>query len=189
MKNKTLLSLIFLAFTLQISFAQNSKIKYTYLEVSARIGLIPTFVKDVSRAEIPAVGIDVDYRINRKFSVGLFGGYTKVMSHPNMLGDGKPMTFLNQFTMTGVKFAVHSTNLKKWDFYGGMSLAYAHSLIDVMEGDIEKLKKHKNFIESSGKMVYSAFVGAKFLVNTNLSFFGEVGYGISLLTVGVSKKF
>ena len=189
MKNATLFSLIFLAFSLQTSFAQNAKIKYPYFEASARIGLIPTFVKDVSKSEIPAIGIDVNYRINRKFSVGLFGGYTKVMSHPNMLGDGKPMTFVNQFSLTGAKFAVHSTNLEKWDFYGGLSLAYAHSKIDVMEGNLEKLKKYKNFKESSGKMMYSAFVGAKYLVTKDLSLFGEIGYGISLLSVGVSKRF
>ena len=189
MKKLTLLSLIIFAITLQTSFAQNAKIKYPYFEVSTRIGLLPTFVKDVAKAEIPAIGIDVDYRINQKFSVGLFGGYTKVMSHPNLLGDGKPMTFVNEFSLTGARFAVHSTNLKKWDFYGGMTLAYAHSKINVMEGDIEKLKKYKNFKESSGKMVFSAFLGAKFLINKDISIFGEVGYGISLLSVGISKKF
>ena len=189
MKNLTLLSLIILGLSLQTSFAQNSKIKYPYFEASARIGLIPTFVKDISKAEVPPLGINVDYRLNRKFSVGVFGGYTKVISHPDMLNDGQPMTFSNQFSMAGARFAVHSTNLEKWDFYGGMGFAYTHSKIDVLRGNVDKLITHKNFKESSGKMMMSAFVGAKFLVNKDMTIFGEVGYGISLLSVGVSKKF
>jgi hypothetical protein len=192
MKNKTLLSLAFFLITLQFTNAQSQQfkeMKHPYFEASASIGLVPTFVKDISSSEIPPIGLTLDYRINRRFSVGIFGGYTKAMSHPDMLNDGKPMTFNTQFSMIGGRFAVHSTKFERWDVYGGMGINYTHSNIDVIDGDLSKLKKHKHFKTSSGKMMMSAFIGTKYAVTPKVSIFGEVGYGISLINLGVSKRF
>lgn len=192
MKNQTLLSLFILLIGTQIAVAQKQDfkpMKYPYFEASASIGLLPTFVKDITRSEVPPVAIAVDYRFNRRFSAGLFGGYTQAMSNPDLFRDGQPMTFNTKFSMIGARFAVHSTKFERWDVYGGFGMNYTHTNIEVTYGDLEKLKKHKRFDPSKGRVMMSAFVGSKFAVNPSFSIFGEVGYGISLLNLGVSKRF
>lgn len=192
MKNQTLLSLVFLFITFQMADAQTEKFKpmnYPYFETSVSIGLLPTFIKDISRSEVPPIGLRVEYRINARFSAGFFGGYTQAMSTPDLLRDGKPMTFNTKFSMIGGRFAVHSTTFERWDMYGGLGIHYTHTDIDVMDGDIEKLKKHKRFDPCRGGIMMSAFIGTKYALNPSFSIFGEVGYGISLLNLGMSKRF
>lgn len=192
MKNRTLLSLVFFLAALQIGSAQTNsfkEMKFPYFEASASIGLLPTFVKDISRSDIPPLGLTLEYRINRKFSVGVFGGYTKATSNPDLLRTGEPMTFNTKFSMIGGRMAIHSTKYERWDFYGGLGINYTHSNIEVMDGDVEKLIKHKKFKTSQGKIMMSAFIGTKFAINPSTSIFGEVGYGISLINLGFSKRF
>lgn len=192
MKNQIFLSLVFLFSSLHFTAAQQStfkEMKFPYIEASASIGLLPTFVKDLTKSEVPPIAATVSYRICRKVSVGVFAGYTRVMSHPDMLRDGEPLTFNTRFSMVGGRIAAHCTKYNRWDIYGGFGLNYTHANIEVMDGDILKLKKHKRLKTSSGKMMWTGFVGTKFAVNPSTSLFGEVGFGISLINVGFSKRF
>lgn len=192
MKSHTLITLLFLCITLQFATAQTEKfkpMKYPYFEASASIGLLPTFVKDIASTEVLPLGFSLDYRMNRRFSVGLFSGYTKARSHSKMLKDENSMTLITEFSMIGGRFAGHFSNYERWDLYGGLGINYTHSNIEVIEGDLDKLIKHKNFKPSRGAFMMSAFVGAKYAINPSTSVFAEVGYGISLLNVGMSKRF
>ena len=189
MKIKITLSTILFALVLQTGFAQHNKITYPFWEGSVSMGLLPTFVKDKSVTELPPLLANVSYRVNKKFSVGLFVGHTRVNSSSNIIGDAEPETFRNKFSMAGIRFAIHSTYFKNWDIYGGMNYAYTHSNIEVIKGNVEQLKTHLNFKPSSGKMMSSAFIGSKYTPeNGQFSFFGEVGYGISLVSFGLVRK-
>ncbi len=192
MKNQTLLSLFILLIGTQVAVAQNKDfkpMKYPYFEASASIGLLPTFVKDITRSEVPPIALAVEYRFNSRFSAGLYGGFTQAMSKPDMFRDGQPMTFNTKFSMIGGRFAVHSNKYERWDIYGGLGMNYTHTNIEVTHGDVEKLKKHKRFDPRKGNFMMSAFVGSKYAFTPSLSIFGEVGYGISLLNIGISKRF
>ena len=158
MKIKHALSILICTLFLQTGFAQKIKTTYPFWEASVGMGLLPTFIKDKSLTDVPPLMAGIDYRINKKLSVGLFAGHTKVETGINMVGDNRPERFQNNFSMIGLRFAIHSTYFEKWDLYGGMSYAYTISNIDVIEGDIEELKQHKNFKSLSGKMMTSAFV-------------------------------
>ncbi len=168
---------------------QCQKIKYPFYEASAGVGVIPTFVKDQIQTELPPFSAGLDYRINERFSLGTRLGYTRVLSAADLMGDGDYEQFRNNFFMAGLRFAVHSRYFEKWDLYGGMNLAYTISKVDVIEGNVALLKKHLNYKPVRGSMMASAFLGAKFILKSHTCLFGEVGYGISLLSVGVSRKF
>ena len=189
MKTKYALSILICTLFLQTGFAQKIKTTYPFWEASVGMGLLPTFIKDKSLTEVPPLMTGIDYRLNKKLSIGFFMGHTKVQSSFNMVGDAKPETFQNNFSMIGLRFAIHSTYFEKWDLYGGMNYAYTISNIQVIDGNVEELILHKNFKPISGKMMISAFVGGKFkLKNERYSIFGEVGYGMSLLSFGFSRR-
>lgn len=192
MKTYTFLTVCLLFISVQLTYAQNQKfreLKCPHFEVSTSIGLIPTFVKEVSRADVPPLGLTVDYRMSRRYSIGLYAGYTRVMSTPDVFKNGEQMLFDTRFSMVGARFAVHAIKYKRWDPYGGFGINYTHSNIDVIEGDMEKLILHKNFKSHKSKMMFSAFIGSKFAVSPTFSIYGEVGYGISLINVGISRRF
>lgn len=188
MKIKCVLSLIFLTMLLQQAKAQKHNNRYPYWEGAISIGIIPTFVKDQSQTEFPPIQAGLNYRMNERFSLGMIAGHTRVASTSDLLADGSYEQFKNKFTIVGLRFAVHSMYFEKWDLYGGMNTAYAISGIEVVNGNIEKLKKHLNYQPVTGKMMISAFLGAKFLLKPRTTLFGELGYGISLLSVGITRK-
>ncbi len=190
MKNLTLLSLLFvLMINIQHATAQKSKFTpYKGFETSVGVGILPTFVKDRSKNIVLPLSLNVGYRINEKFSVGLFAGYTQAETQPDLLNEG-PMRCRNTFSTVGLRLAVHSITFKNWDFYGGMTLGYTRSRFEILEGDIEKAKQHKRFEPVTWKPLVSAFLGGRYEIGPKLGVFGEVGYGISLITTGITYKF
>jgi len=189
MKTKYLLFIAFFSFSLQSSFAQIRASEFPFWEVSAGIGLLPTFIKDKGEVELTPFFITMDYRLSRKFSLGMYVGHTQVKGDFNLQIDGEGETLRNKFTMLGLRYAIHSDFSDVWDCYGGMNFGYTASRIEVLKGDVEQLKLHHNYKSVSGKMLISAFLGVKYTPeNKRYSLFGEVGYGISLLSFGFSQR-
>lgn len=187
MKNRTILSMLLTVLFVQISFAQANKLPR--FEVSAGIGLLPTFLKDKKQVNVLPASLTIDYRINKKYSIGLFGGYSKATSViQDQMMEG-PATITNDFSVAGVRLAIHNMNFKKWDIYGGVSLGVAHSMFTVKDGDVSKLIKHKKFAPTKTNFMPGAFVGTRYDIGSNLAIYGEVGSGLSLLSLGITKKF
>jgi hypothetical protein len=188
MKIKNVLFLIMMILSMARGKAQCQKTNTQFLEVVAGVGVIPTFVKDQLHTDLPPIFAGLDYRINERFSIGSRIGITKVTSASDLLGDGAYEQFRNRFVMAGVRFSVHSRYFEHWDLYGGMNFAYTVSKVEVIKGNVALLKKHLNFRKVSGKFMSSAFIGAKFLLKPKTALFGEIGYGISLLNLGLTRK-
>ncbi len=186
MKNRTILSIVITVLLVQISFAQNKLPKF---EVSAGVGLLPTFLKDKKQVNVLPASLMIDYRINKKYSIGLFGGYSKSTSIINDKMMDKPAMITNDFSVAGVRMAIHNMNFKRWDIYGGISLGIAHSKFTVKDGDVSKLIKHKKFTPVKNNFMPGAFVGARYTLGYNMAIFGEVGSGLSILSLGITKKF
>jgi hypothetical protein len=188
MKTKTVLFLMTFTVFTQFVFAQCGKNDYPFFEGVVGVGIIPTFAKDQIQTEFPPALCRLDYRLNNRYSFGVFAGHTIVRSITDLLGDGAYEEFRNRFSMGGIRFAVHSTYFEKWDLYGGMNFAYTISKVEVLNGNITQLKNHLNYKPVRGAMMTSAFLGAKYLIKPKTTLFGEVGYGISLLSFGVTRK-
>lgn len=188
MKIKNVLFWTIMLLSVTHAKGQCQKTNFPYFEVSAGVGVIPTFVKDQLQTDLPPLIAGFDMRVNERFSIGSRLGMTKVTSAADLLDDGDYEQFQNHFFLVGLRFAVHSMYFEKWDLYGGMNVAYTVSKIEVLSGNVDMLKKHLNFKEVSGKFMNSAFIGAKFLLKPRTSLFGEIGYGISLLSIGVAHK-
>ncbi|MCB0652420.1 MAG: hypothetical protein KDC85_14175 [Saprospiraceae bacterium] len=188
MKIKNVLSLVICILTVHAALAQGEKLRYPYLEGFVSVGVIPTFVKDQIHTEFPPVMLGMNYRLNERYSVGLIAGHTRVRSAADLMNDGDFEQFQNKFYLVGGRFAVHSTYFEKWDLYGGMNFAYTISHVDILRGNITLLKKHLNFKPVKGSFMTSAFLGARFLIKPKTSLFGEVGYGISLLSFGITRR-
>lgn len=187
MKKVMLLS-IFALFLMQAAEAQTCRPKKNYLDIHAAIGLLPTFLKDAGKVKSPPLSLAADYKLARHFSLGVFAGFSITDTGLRAMRDGGTAQWRNRSTIAGLRMAARSSQLGPWSIYGGMTLAYAHARIDMVEGQLEKAKEEKGIKESSGRAIYGGFFGGRYSLTPHLGIFGEAGFGISLASVGLSVR-
>lgn len=187
MKNLMLLSL-FLLFLAQTATGQHRRGVAHHWDINAGIGVLPTYVKDAGKMVAPPLSLSADYRLSRNFSLGAFAGYSITETGLRTMRDGGLAEWSNRTTLAGLRAAARSSQRGPWTIYGGVTLAYAHANIDIMEGQLEKVKEEKGIRESSGRMVYGGFFGSRYSLTPQFGVFGEIGFGISLASVGLSVR-
>ncbi|KAA3641791.1 MAG: hypothetical protein DWQ02_00010 [Bacteroidetes bacterium] len=192
------MSRIFVLFgLLLISLATVTAQSTSKLHLSAGVGVVPTYFKDGGSINVPPVSLNMAFKATEKFSISAFAAYSSSTSPLIKYNDGSSNIFNNQMLIVGIRPAVHFVNLDKWDVYGGFSFAYNVPFVDVdntpsdepLYGDNKPDTPTPSFYrEAQNNFTYSGFVGATYFVKNNLGIFGEVGYGISLLNLGVTYK-
>ncbi|MCP3930994.1 MAG: porin family protein [Bacteroidetes bacterium] len=190
MKNfRIILLALSISFVFQLSSqAQNRIFKKGQMDASISIGLVPTFFADKGKMMLPPLSVGADYRIARKFSLGMYAGKSITESARKVFHDSMIAQWKNNFTTLGLRGTVHFTERENLDIYGGFLLIYNHSNIEIMEGKEEILAKHLGIKPTSSTLAYSGFVGTRYALNKELSVFGEIGYGVSLAKVGISFR-
>ena len=161
------------------------------LEFSTGVGIFSTYAKDGAQTIVPPVTARLDLRVASNFSLGAFAAYSssEVVARP--LPDGTLQDLSNETTMFGLRTTAYSNSLGKWQVYGGLSLAYSSPNIDETINDLPKSAEAEGPSfrrEPNNTMVYSAFIGSSYYPTKHIGLFGEVGYGISIVTVGMSAK-
>ena len=112
--------------------------------------------------------------------------------------NGNPQNYTQKESWTyyiiGVRGAYHlKTKNDKFDPYAGLMLAYYNTSYSYTNTDPNYGHPGYygyNAVNSSypGYVGMSFFVGARYLFSTNFGVFGELGYGYSNLTIGLSYK-
>jgi len=89
------------------------------------------------------------------------------------------------YTIVGARAAYHYngfSNAEKFDLYGGLMLSY--NIVSYSESGGPGLSN--NYGSGLG---LTGFLGGRYLFTDNIGAFAELGYGVSVLNVGVSFKF
>lgn len=122
----------------------------------------------------------IDGLLEGKASIGV-GGYLAYSSSSykyGILGDNFKVKF-SDFVI-GARGAFHYQFLEKLDTYAGLMLAY----------DIVSVSGNKGVGSyDSSTFFVPVFVGARYYLTENLGVMAELGYGVSVLNIGVSYKF
>lgn len=192
----TRLALLFCVFASCLSTltAQNTRFEKGDIEFSAGVGLVPTFFADQSKTIIPPLSAKIGYRVGNHLSLAAYAAYSSSETDQIDLPDGSVTHFQNDYLLVGLRGAAHTNRLDNWDIYGGFLLGY--NMPQVTEnrtftngGDVEPVEDQPTFTRpAENKFTYSGFVGASYYFGTKIGAFAELGYGISLLNVGVSFK-
>ena len=186
MKNHILFSLLFCLLA-GAAIGQKNAIK-TY-DAKLGIGIFPTFLKDDARVNVLPITASIDYRLNQKLSLGLYGGYSKsTATKQDAFGDGNAIQWSNQFSVVGLRGTIHhQTVYENWEIYGGMTLGMTFSKISILDGAKEIVNYLK--LEDQSEVVYTAFLGTRFHLNDQVGVFAELGFLTSLANIGVSFRF
>lgn len=173
--------------------AQSKELKSGDLQLGLGIGLIPTYAADGGHVNVPPVSAKLTYQFNQKFSLGGFVAYSSTTSQKKNYPDGTTRTYDSEQLMFGIRPAVHVNRFKSWDVYGGFMLGYS---VPTVNEDINyPAETNRDDLQptfsrpAENKFLYSGFIGATYYLSPNLGINGEVGYGISLLNLGINYKF
>lgn len=169
---KKVLTLIIVAI---IGFGFNTQAQYEKGQIDANvgIGLLATF--GAGKAQIPPISLALDFGITDNISLGGYFGYStfkeEIMNY----------SWNYTYMIIGARGAYHFDLVDNMDTYAGLLLAY--NLASV------KLEGGSGLPEPEvGGIAYSGFLGARYHFTEKLGVFGELGYGISVLNLGLTMK-
>ena len=165
---------------LLLFFAFGAYAQHVQGDINANVGLGIAPVFGVGKVKLPPVGVSVEYGIQDDISVG---GYLGFSQYGEEFQGGK---WRYSYIIIGPRASYHLSNLLKapeeLDLYAGVFLGYLVGT-SRWDGDGPEIGKSK-----VGGLGWSGHLGARYAIQENLSVFGEVGYGISVLQIGVSFK-
>lgn len=181
---KLLSTALILVFFSTFSIAQDSPKGETTFQIG--VGLIPTYFMDGSGTVVPPIQAAVDYKFLNFLSAGAFVGYSSYEGAIKENFDGALYQTNSKTLMGGVRLGAHANKIENWDIYGGVQLGYSKPTIEqvVHEAGESRLPTF-NVREGA---VYSGYIGAAGFISKKIGFYGEAGFGISLLKAGVIYK-
>ncbi len=172
-------ALVFFGTTLNAQIETgNSNFAKGDIDINAGIGLLKTYYSSTSTV-MPPLSVSAEYGITDKISVGGFLGFST--AREEWFGGQVDYTFL----ILGARGSYHFKIWDKMDTYGGLMLGYnvvSGNYTDNLEG------AYYDFDVAASGMALSGYLGGRYNIKDNLSVYGEIGYGISVLNLGVSLK-
>ncbi|MEN0004018.1 MAG: outer membrane beta-barrel protein [Bacteroidota bacterium] len=156
------------------------------IDISVGVGLLPTFNKDDGDVKLLPLTIGADYQFSQHFSLGLLYGHSITEAEEVFL-DADPVKWSNSFSTVGLRVIVNGGKWEKWDVYGGFSLNYNSSVITILEGNNPSVIETVG-LESETTFSYTGFIGANYAIDKKWAVFGELGYSVSIASVGVKYQ-
>lgn len=185
-------------FTTQSAFAQNVtkeevEFKKGDVEFAAGVGLLSTFVSKNSKSRIIPLSFMMNYRIKQYISVGAYAGFSSTNGYQSQenIADEIPIDVAvvrNDFYLVGARLEGHF-NRERTDFYGGAMISYHVSDVQKLDPTVDRVEGIIIEEGTNDGVKYSGYVGMKYMMTKHFGVFGEIGYGASLINVGLTSKF
>lgn len=185
---KLLLSLLVVVFAFTQLHAQESTFKKGDKVINLGIGLGSTLYTGTGyKMGIPPISgsleIGIVNLLNDKASIGV-GGYVVYSSHKYSYSY---FIYTDAWTYSnfiiGARGAFHYALVNKLDTYAGLILGFNIASAKWTGTGTETTHS------SSGGLVSSEFIGARYFISNNFAVMAELGYGITYLNLGIALKF
>lgn len=171
-------------------FGQNSQFKKGQVDINAGIGFItPLFAisgYDV-KTKTPPISVAADYGITEELSVGLYVATAK----DNVYGTLYDLNTGNSFYgkqstishfLIGGRLLYHFQLNSKFDTYGGGMLGY-NSVKEKSEPNIQLIGE----TDAKG-FTYTLLLGGRYRFAEHIGGYLELGYGVTVINLGVNIK-
>lgn len=166
-----------------LSFNANAQVDEGQIDMNLGFGLL-TFgaTGDVG---VPPLSFSLDYAIKDNITVGGFLGYYS--SSQEVPSFGGNYVFKYSYTIVAARGTYHYPLVDELDTYGSVLLGYivGNSSVEIPNGANPAFTPPA---ASVGGVAYGFSVGARYHFTDNLGAFAELGYGISLLNLGLTYK-
>lgn len=145
------------------------------------IGVGSPYAFSGSTSTIPPVHVSFEQGVTDKIGIGGILGYTSSKYEQNFIGTEYSWNFT--YLLVGARGSYHFLTTDKYDVYGGAMLGYNIASA--------KFESNNSALESFiteptvGGLAFGAFAGGRYNFNEKVAAFGEIGYNIAWLSVGV----
>jgi hypothetical protein len=166
-----------------LSLNANAQVEEGQIDMNLGIGLL-TFgaTGDVG---VPPVSFSLDYALKDNITVGGFlGYYSSSQEFPSF---GGTYVFNYSYTIVAARGTYHYPLVDNLDTYGSVLLGYTVGSSSIEE-PAGANPAFTPAAASVGGVAYGFSVGARYHFTDNIGAFAEVGYGISLLNIGLTYK-
>ncbi|GHT69274.1 hypothetical protein AGMMS50239_35770 [Bacteroidia bacterium] len=189
-KNVVLKAIFVFLFGLSLSVGANAQL-FSKGDKVINLGIgVPSYLGGSGyETKIPLVSGSFDYGLldgllEGKASIGVGGylGYTSNRFNIKYTGGNYGYDF--SYLIIGPRASFHYNPIDKLDTYGGLLLGY-NIVSSSTYGRADQYVKPDN----ESRFTPALYVGARYYFVDNIAVFAEVGYGISLIEVGISFKF
>jgi hypothetical protein len=176
---KLLLVLLVAVFSLTQLIAQESTFKKGDNVVNLGIGFGSTYYSSLYTSRAPALSVSFETNIKDgildKGSIGVGGylGYSSASYSDH---------WKTSSVVIGARGSFHYPLVNKLDTYTGLLLGYNIYSFTYESG-------YRGSAGTSSGFILAWFAGARYYFTDKFAVMGEIGYGISYLTLGVSFKF
>ena len=156
-----------------------------------QIGVVPTYLMDGARIILPPIGLRTEHRFGRQYSLGLDVAHS--VSQKSTFYE-VPSEIIREYENTtyfiGIRNVAHCDcrRLENIDLYGGFTLGYTLTYIEILNGEFGPWEWHRDIRPRRGAFTYSGFLGIRYACGPWLSLSGEIGFGVSLVQLGVGIK-
>jgi len=161
-------------FAQDYDFDETPNFSQGQIDVNAGIGLISPLFIGGFRAVVPPVSLSAEYAIDNDFSVGGFVGIAR--SRNKFVSEVK-----FNYTIIGVRGAYHFNLIESLDTYAGAMVGFNRQVADFDDTLFTSYS-------ASNSIYWAVYGGARYSFAGNLGVFGELGYGISWITAGLTVK-
>jgi len=174
------------------SHAQNSQFKKGQIDVNAGVGFVtPLF--DISgfgiKTKVPPISIAADYAINDEVSAGII----LATAQDNVYTDLYDLNTGEQYygrlstlkhVIVGGRVLYHFSLAEKLDTYGGGMLGY-NIVTEKIDPNVQVMDQSK--IKVKG-FTYTLLLGARYHFTPHAGLFLELGYGVTVINLGLNIK-
>lgn len=144
-------------------------------------------------SQSPALNLHLDHGMGElgpgTWGLGGFVGYKTISYKDNSSYYGYSYNYHYTYLVVGARATWHYNEWhdKKWDTYGGVSLAYRH--VSYKDNTNYGIYGDPNNYSYNGSGVgFGLFVGSRYYFTDKFGVYGELGYSLSLLQLGVTLK-
>ena len=153
------------------------------------IGAVPTFTKGPRRVDTPPLAARLDYRVHRHVQLGAYFGYSATTSLIDYSHDGLYLPLRNDYYIGGLRATFLTAPSTRSHLYGGAMLGYNLPVISQVGSDapvvLPRGKPHYYRLPEASCFL-SGFVGGRYALTSRVGIYGELGFGVSLLQMGLS---
>ncbi len=155
-----------------------------------QVGVLPTYLMDKAKIVLPPIGLRAEHRFGRQYSFGVEVAHSVSQKTDFFTPTEEVREYQNTSYFVGLRNAVHCDcqRAENIDLYGGLTLGYNLTYMEVLNGEFGPPEWHRDIRPRRGSLTYSGFLGIRYACGPWLSLSGEIGFGVSLVQLGVGIK-
>jgi energy-converting hydrogenase Eha subunit B len=175
------------------------------VDLNLGLGIGNTVIGPGSSGVLPPVSASLEFGITNDISIGGYLGFTKASylyygndwcgNGPGN-GHGNYYNYTDTYTWTyliaGVRGAYHFgrfIKIDKLDVYAGLMLGNDFASSNYSTNSVCPDHVRYNYNNTYGGFVFALYGGARYRFTNHFGVFGELGYGVTYLNVGLNFKF